>query len=181
MWVAEDKFVFAPDPRNPLTFMRKNNTQIKPGIMYTDGGSIPKIVQPITGFSPWGYAPAYMIHDWIFTARHCIVDGLKDSRYDDVAKIKFNESALILAEVIKTLVVAKQVPKNDFAMFAISNAVDSPVAKSLWDIAGECKKNIVDPKHAEQVRAAFGIGRILPNASKALPVARFNFDSTTTP
>jgi hypothetical protein len=56
-----------------------------------------------------------MIHDWIYTARHGIVDGANDPRYADVMNVTFDESALILAEVVKTLVVSKQVPKNEFA------------------------------------------------------------------
>nr|WP_249779640.1 DUF1353 domain-containing protein [Bradyrhizobium sediminis] len=34
--------------------------------MYTDGGSIPRIAQIFNGLSPWGFGPAYIVHDWIF-------------------------------------------------------------------------------------------------------------------
>jgi hypothetical protein len=83
MWVGEGNeygdgnFVFVPDPRDRLRFTRHNpqshGAVIEPGIMYTDAGSIPKIAQVFKGFSPWGYAPAYMIHDWLFVGRHCLV------------------------------------------------------------------------------------------------------------
>ncbi|WP_237352584.1 hypothetical protein [Rhizobium leguminosarum] len=62
MWVGEGdragdgKFVFVPDPHAPLTFRRPdgNSAPLVPDIMYTDGGSVPKIVQPFKGFNPWG-------------------------------------------------------------------------------------------------------------------------------
>jgi hypothetical protein len=85
MWAGEGNgsgdgnFLFVPDPRDPLIFTRADPQSlggvIQPGLMYTDGGSIPKIAQVFNGFSPWGYAPGYMIHDWLFVGRHCLVDG----------------------------------------------------------------------------------------------------------
>jgi len=88
VWVGEGggpgdgRFLYVPDPDDPLTFKRNDpkapGAVIRPGIMYTDGGSIPKIAQAFRGFSPWGYAPAYMIHDWLFVARHCLKDGSPD-------------------------------------------------------------------------------------------------------
>lgn len=79
MWVGEGNgsgdgnFLFVPDPRDPLIFTRADPQSlggvIQPGLMYTDGGSIPKIAQVFNGFSPWGYAPGYMIQDWLFVGR----------------------------------------------------------------------------------------------------------------
>ena len=149
MWVGEDKFVFTPDPKRPLTY-RNATRRIQPGTMYTDGGSIPKLAQPLGGFSPWGYAPAYMIHDWIFAGHHCVVDRKNDGRFDDVKDIEFHESATILAEIIKTLIETKRVPAHDFAFPAISNAVDSFVARALWDKQGACE--MIDPLHLAAVR-----------------------------
>lgn len=193
MWVGEDKFVFAPDPASPLTYQNAGR-KIRPGIMYTDGGSIPKLAQPLGGFSPWGYAPGYMIHDWIFVGHHCVVDGKNDGRFNDVKDIEFHESATILAEVIKTLIETKQVPAHDLAFPAISNAVDSFVARTLWDKQGACE--VIDPKHLAAVHAHFGtppgthkslyaapLELVLPDAtrrrvasvSKAKVVAKFSF------
>jgi hypothetical protein len=193
MWVGEDKFVFAPDPASPLTFQNATR-KIRPGIMYTDGGSIPKLAQPLGGFSPWGYAPAYMIHDWIFVGHHCVVDGKNDGRFNDVKDVEFHESATILAEVIKTLIESKQVPRHDLAFSAISNSVDSFVARNLWDKPGACET--IDPKHLAAVHAHFGttpgtrkslfsspLELILPDATRrrigsvprAKVVARFSF------
>ena len=99
MWVAEGNnagdgiFLFVPDPRDPLIFHRpdpnSHGAKIQPGLMYTDGGSIPKIAQVFNGLSPWGYAPAYMIHDWLFVGRHCLVDGEAGHRFDEIRDVNF--------------------------------------------------------------------------------------------
>ena len=114
MWVGEGgpsgdgKFVFVPDPNNRLTLIRTapNATlrEIRPEMMYTDGGSIPKIGQVFNGFSPWGYAPAYMMHDWLFVARQCLNDNDARPEEQKVAAMPFQESAEVIAEAIKTLV-----------------------------------------------------------------------------
>ena len=102
MWVGEGdsssgdgNFLFVPDPQSRLTFYRSDSSApgavIKPGLMYTDGGSIPKIAQVFKGLSPWGYAPAYMVHDWLFVAHHCLLDGSSDPRFDPVRNVDFDE------------------------------------------------------------------------------------------
>src|SRR4051794_36106954 len=63
IWVGEGNesgdgnFLFVPDPKDPLIFKRADPHQhgavIQPGLMYTDGGSIPKIAQVFNGLSPW--------------------------------------------------------------------------------------------------------------------------------
>ena len=93
--VGDGNFLFVPDPRDPLVFRRadpqSHGAVIQPGLMYTDGGSIPKIAQVFNGFSPWGYAPAYMIHDWLFVGRHCLVDGEPGSRFDQIRDVDFDD------------------------------------------------------------------------------------------
>ena len=59
-WVKNDFFIFIPSKTDPLTFTRSNGKPIQPGIMYTDGGSIPQFLWGVEGYSPWGYAPAYI-------------------------------------------------------------------------------------------------------------------------
>jgi hypothetical protein len=156
MWVSEGNesgdgnFLFVPDPRDRLTFTRHDphghGVVIQPGLMYTDGGSIPKIAQVFKGLSPWGYAPAYMIHDWLFVARHCLVDGEADPRFNQVRDVDFDDSATILAEAIRALVASQQVQPNDLAGETITTAVDSVVAKELWDKTGACAESHVRPK-----------------------------------
>ena len=164
MWVGEGNnsgdgnFLFVPDPRDPLIFHRSDpsspGSTIQPGLMYTDGGSIPKIAQVFKGLSPWGYAPAYMVHDWLFFAHHCIVDGSTESRFDQVRGIEFDDSAAILGEAIKALIKARQVAPDDVAPSAITGAVGSVVAKNLWDEKGACQLLQVSAKDIAAAEAA---------------------------
>ncbi len=140
MWVGENDFVYVPAPGAAFYFeTSRTDSAIQPGLMYTDGGSIPRLAQALKGFSPWGFGPAYVIHDWIFFGRHCIVDGQDDKRFNDIRNISFDQSALILAEAIRTLVDYGQVPQQIFAADVISNAVDTTVARQLWDQTGACR------------------------------------------
>src|SRR4051794_8776624 len=62
MWIGEGdgssgdgRFLFVPNPRRPLVFKRAAGgpgAQVKPRMMYTDGGSIPRIAQVFRGLSP---------------------------------------------------------------------------------------------------------------------------------
>lgn len=72
-WRREDKFVYRPDPNDLFSFKPSfmKTTAIVPGTMYTDGGSIPRIFWSIPGLSPWGFGPAYIIHDWLFVVHRC--------------------------------------------------------------------------------------------------------------
>lgn len=177
MWVGEGdssgdgKFVFVPDPADPLTFRRADRSlpgaKIQPGLMYTDGGSIPKIAQIFKGLSPWGYAPAYMIHDWMFTAHHCIVDGENDKRFDQVRNVSFEDSAKILGEAIQGMVKANKVQRNDVAGTAITAAVGSGIAKNLWNKPGACSASKVSPQDIAAVE------RAIPGAAQ--PATRKTF------
>lgn len=69
-WTAEDRFIYVPDPKRPLTYVR-GERRIVPGRMYTDGGSIPRVFWSAKGFSPWAYGPAYAVHDWLFNEHRC--------------------------------------------------------------------------------------------------------------
>lgn len=69
-----------------------------------------------------------MVHDWIFTAHHCLVDGRKDPIYTAVSDIDFDESGVILGEAIWTLMKEKLVIRDDVVAGAITTAVRSP----LW-------------------------------------------------
>lgn len=202
MWVGEGNssgdgnFLFVPDPRDPLIFHRSDPTApggvIKPGLMYTDGGSIPKIAQVFKGLSPWGYAPAYMIHDWVFIAHHCVVDGSTENRFDEVRGVDFDDSAAILGEAIKSLIATRQVAPNDVAPSAITAAVGSVVAKNLWDEKGACKSLQVSAKDIAAAEAAIpgsttkaqnlrtfrlpeAVAPVVPTVRPAKIVARLSF------
>lgn len=185
MWVGEGapaagdgKFVFVPLRNDPLTFARPGGQVIRPGMIYTDGGSIPRIAQPLKGFSPWGYAPAYMIHDWLFVAQKCANAGAATpDEAKAVADLAFRDSAVILAEVIKTLIDTGRVGRNDVAPGAITWAVSSPVSQRLWEDSA-CPQPRISAAHAAQVENAFAAAaglRIKTNAPVARIVAQIGF------
>jgi hypothetical protein len=125
-WVDQDKFIFQPDPQDPLTFTRKDNDVLRPQTMYTDGGSVPAPLRALKSYSPWGYAPAFIIHDWLFTMKHCKIAGFE--KYD------LDKAATILAEVMKTVM---ENPKyggaNKLVHYSMYEGVRSPTAKGYWD------------------------------------------------
>lgn len=165
MWVGEGgssgdgRFVFVPSRTRPLTFHRGGSggtvQSLRPEMMYTDGGSIPRPGQLFNGFSPWGYAPAYMVHDWLFVARHCLTDGGATAEEERIAAMEFQESAQIIAEAIKTLIESRKVKANDVAPRVISGAVAGPVAYQRWTVKGACKGDRVTKEHRDEVDAAF--------------------------
>lgn len=129
-WIEADQFVFVPDTEKPLTFTRHNREAITPGAMYTDGGSIPRALWALRSYSPWGYAPAYIVHDWLFEMKHCALPG--HERYD------VDEAAWVLAEVIKTMLEKEgPQPTDKLALYSIFEAVRSPIAADLW-AHGDC-------------------------------------------
>lgn len=146
-WDGEDNFIYYPYYEDPLVYTlpkhlaaRVKFDTIRPGAMYTDGGSIPNAVRGWAGFSPWGYGPAYIVHDWLFIAQHCIqtkqvgrIDEKDAEEARKVEKVDFQLSADLLASVIQALVAQKKVPKRNFAPEAIYTAVNSGIAKNLWD------------------------------------------------
>ncbi len=90
-------FIFKPDPTAPFRYTASSGRVFEPRLMDTDGGTIPLVLHGIKKFAPWGYAPAYVIHDWLFVAHKC--DVMPDN------EVSFAQSADILGEAIKTLMV----------------------------------------------------------------------------
>lgn len=123
-WIEPDKFIFLPDPKQPLTFTRSNGDEITPGRMLTDGGSIPRALWILRSYSPWGYAPAFIIHDWLFEVKHCRLTG--HDRYTHQI------AAIVMAEVMKTMMVTKRVDVDKPTLRSMFLAVNSPVAGKLW-------------------------------------------------
>ncbi len=181
MWVGEGggpgdgKFLFVPDPAAPLTFTRAGGQVFKPGMMYTDGGSIPRVAQLFKGFQPWGYAPAYMIHDWLYVAKHCINDRDPNPRYDTVRPLAFAESAEVLGEAILALVQSNQVSRDDLAGTAITAAVGSPFSKASWQAEGRCEAEKVSASDAARAEAA------IPGSSTAAFRRSFNLAAPVAP
>ena len=129
-WIDYDKFIFLPDEDNPLTFFKQGAEAISPEKMYTDGGTIPPVLWVIRHYSPWGYAPAYIVHDWLFVMHQCKLPGYED--YD------LEKAARVMSEVMKTLMEDPRYGrKSELVLYSMYKAVRSPKAREFWD-HGEC-------------------------------------------
>jgi len=132
-WAKPDLFLFEPDEDDPLTYLRNGESKpIVPGVMFTDGGSIPRPMRAFKNYSPWGYAPAFIVHDWLFVMQHCKVEGYE--------KFTLDSSALIMSEVMKTMMESPEFKFGDKqTLYLMYLAVKTPLAKKWWE-SGECKK-----------------------------------------
>lgn len=142
-WIEPEIFILLPDTSRPLTFTRFNQDAITPGRMYTDGGSIPRPFRVLRNYSPWGYAPAFIIHDWLFHVRHCQLPG-----YD---KYDVDEAARIMSEIMKTMMEQNEdVPVDKLAVYTMFEAVRSPIAITLWNQSKEesCREPPLEPAPA---------------------------------
>lgn len=129
-WISQDNFLFIPDTQNPLTFKRSDSEAITPQRMYTDGGSIPPTLRAIKSYSPWGYAPAFIIHDWLFVMKHCKVPGHES--------LDLETAATIMAEVMKTLMEKPNFGgPNKLVHYSMYEAVRSKAAAEYWN-TGTC-------------------------------------------
>lgn len=148
-WVGMDEFVFVPDRTAPFAYRTSaalGGRLITPGLMRTDGGSIPRVLRGHTRFSSWGYAPAFLIHDWIFHA--------KKAQVTTEHSWTFEESADVLGEIMRTMMTREYrraggqidvggyvdfsgrrrfLEKAEDTLFLIHTAVRSFVARDLWD------------------------------------------------
>jgi hypothetical protein len=130
-WIEPNQFVYLPDPDKPLRYKISETRSLEPQKMFTDGGSIPRLFWSAPGLGPWDFAPAYIIHDWLFEQHHCQKGNWQEYSFDD--------SAQILAEAIKTQMTAsKGYPPEPDLVWAIYQAVRTPIAKNLWE-HGLCK------------------------------------------
>ena len=148
-WAREDRFIYLKTS-NPLSFKPSFlNTPVVPETMYTDGGSIPRIFWSIPGLSPWGFGPAYVIHDWLFEVHRC-----NRPAPPEVKAITFEQSAQILAEVGKSLVEAGLIENNK--LDEIVWAIQTRYARDIWDrppTPAECAVPVVAPR----ARARLGL------------------------
>ncbi|MCJ8142657.1 DUF1353 domain-containing protein [Ancylobacter sp. A5.8] len=124
-WAKDNRFIFRPGT-DSLTFRSSGNKTIKPGLIYTDGGSIPQVLQGVPGLSPWGLGPAYVIHDWLFYLHRCGTPEQRDA-------YTFLETADILEEVAVELRKAGLAPNSERFIPAISRAVRGWTARKIWN------------------------------------------------
>lgn len=184
MWVGEGgsagsgKFVYVPDKTSPLTFRwpkeeaEGKSWVVQPRMMYTDGGSIPRIAQVFKGMDPWSYGPAYVIHDWIYNARYCNRDGVASGADASLEAMDFETSGKILRAAINALMETGRVKQADVAPDLITAAVSSPIARRLWNQDGACRDREVTPEHRREAEAAL-FDQAAPMARrKSRPAAR---------
>jgi len=85
--------------------------------------------------SPWGYAPAYMMHDWLFVAQHCEIEPYNQYSFED--------SIDVIAEALKAIMIDNSEVRNNFAFDGIVLAISTPIARNLWD-RGSCNSPETD-------------------------------------
>lgn len=122
VWIGPDRFRHEPRTENAFCFIRHNGECIQPGKMETDGGSIPRPLWPFKDLSPWGYAPAFLIHDWLF-----------DQHHSGSTTLSFEEVRDILMEGIRTLMESGVCRRDRVAFDLIHAGVDSFVARAIWN------------------------------------------------
>lgn len=81
--------------------------------------------------SPWGYAPAYIVHDWLFEAQHC--------GYEPDNKFSFDDSVSLMAETMKTVMEISPEVRSYFVFDSVVAAIGSPIAEKIWN-GGSCNK-----------------------------------------
>jgi hypothetical protein len=124
-WSNETRFIYTPDERDPLLFQTRDGREVRPGRIYTDGGSIPRIFWSAKGLSPWGYGPAYLLHDWLFHQHRCNHDSSPN-------KYTISEANEVLDDAIGLLMASKKVMENQTARRLIKWAVDK-YGKTAWN------------------------------------------------
>lgn len=129
-WIEPDKFLFLPDSEDPLVFTRSNGDRVMPGRMLTDGGSIPRPLWILRNYSPWGYAPAFVVHDWLFEMKRCQLPGYE--------KYTHYIAADVMGEVMKTMMVSGKVAVDKPTLWSMHTAVSSGISAGIWE-NGECK------------------------------------------
>ena len=129
-WRKPDLFAYRPDAKQPLSFVRRRGQEIKPELMFTDGGSIPRPLWVLRNYSPWGYGPAFIVHDWLFHMQNCKLPGYE--------KYSVEEAATIMSEVMKTMM---ESPGFDYGskttVYLMYQAVQTQPARDAWS-DGRC-------------------------------------------
>lgn len=130
-WLAHDRFRYLPSPARPFTIHRPGQAPIIPTAFETDGGSTPRIARVFRNYSPWGYGPAFVAHDWLFEAHHCDLPEYRAVTLDDAADV--------MSEIIKEMMENRDDFERDaFALYTIDKAVRSGIARSYWDAQPPC-------------------------------------------
>jgi len=143
------RFVYVPVPGFELKFIRpKGETPavIAPGVMYTDGGSIPRVAQIFNGFSPWSYGPVYIVHDWLFAARRCVNDPDATPEQLKTREMEFQETVDIFVETLKTLQRDRRIVAQDFSQETVASVIAGPISRNLWARTDACDENALSER-----------------------------------
>lgn len=126
-WRKPNRFLYIPSQENPLRFKRGSNGEmIQPERMGTDGGSIPRTFWVFRNYSPWGYGPAFIIHDWLFYMQDCELPGYE--------KFDIETAAMVMSEVMKTLIEDPEFNYgNKSSMYLMFKAVQTEPARLAWE------------------------------------------------
>jgi hypothetical protein len=123
-WLFENHFLYTPHPEAPFRFIRANGEVIQPGPMVTDGGSVPPFFWGEASLNPWTYAPAYLLHDWLFRGYVC--------GYLPADAYTFRDTALIMAEALKTQMETNPRSFNRTAYDLIAASTAGPAARFVY-------------------------------------------------
>jgi len=115
-------FEFIPRSTTAFAFKRSSGERIEPRRMFTDGGSIPRLARWSNDLDPWGFAPAYLVHDWEFDVHHC---GRSNKSFESVRDS--------MMEAVRTLMDMGLCPNSSIVFRMIYLGISSPFARKLWD------------------------------------------------
>jgi hypothetical protein len=118
----DGRYLHRPDPAAPLQLVRASGEVIQPGVMVTDGGSVPSVLQVLPDIDPFTYIKAYLIHDWDFLRHHC------DGTYGRT----FAEVNATLAEGLYTLMRTGEVATIWWNVELVYQGVSSPIGRAVW-------------------------------------------------
>jgi Protein of unknown function (DUF1353) len=146
-WDDGIRFIYYPSDRDPLIYtfpeghpLKDLFGSIRPGPMYTDGGSIPRALWSVEGFSVWEYGPAYILHDWLFQRHYCEKDSFKMS-------LKQANAVLLDAMVLTDKKLSERPGRQARDRAQIRSVIDQAVqtfSKTAWD-NGTCPPAVKDP------------------------------------
>jgi Protein of unknown function (DUF1353) len=146
-WDDGYSFVAYPVKGNELTYrLPKDHRlagvlgEIRPQIMYTDGGSIPRTFWSFDGLSPWEYGPAFIIHDWIFSRHYC-------KKKDYPVTLAEANDILLDAMILLDAQVARRHGRRPHNAGQVRRLIDAAVtnfSKSVWD-KGKCPPTPDEP------------------------------------
>lgn len=182
VWLGPDEFIYVPDPDVNRRFFieRADGEKITPGVMKTDGGSIPRVFRGSEQLSPWRFTPAFIVHDWLFEMKRC---GLEPGGTPDNTNPHHTvkTAADVMAECVKAQMEEHPKIKNVTTLYLMDLAVRN-FAGGMWS-NGKCDRVEAEQfalanKVLEGVRAREGAPGADEARSPSIFKAQVESDST---